>query len=488
MQSGIALHQNHSKVLGILEDSNRKIVLATNAKQLAGYLTVLVKKGGCVVLAQEILELARETGIIVSHQTEDLIEDICSRINESSRKTSREAIVFGAPARRACSTPLKWLIDFNDMVEDSLSTGHETEYGIFPKITTVTKEQPLAVFEAPAPATPGVDILGNKIEPDPEESGPVGPGRGVNFNASDKTFYALEDGRVRIRNNTLSVEPIIDIYGSLSMPNEEIRTSGTVRITDSILDNFSVKCTGEIILEGNLGAATLTTMQSLRIRGGFSGKIRGSVLIGEDVGARYVKDAIIQAGGNIFVHGDIESSEVKVLGKIVAQGSITGGITVAREGIEALNLGSTMGDKTYIVTGHNFLMDSHAELMKTISTKFRQDLHKLKTELDLITRKTKNLDDLDPNEKLRARIMVQKLEACGINLHDVDKETGPFIERKRHFVHCGILVHGMLYGGAEITVGNYTRKFNENIMGPLKLVEDTQTETVQLIKLIPEQQ
>ena len=278
---------------------------------------------------------------------------------------------------------------------------------------------------------------------------------------------------------------VLEVHGDQEVLDEGIRFHGTVHVKGSVLDDFTIKCTGKVIVEGNVYAARIVSLQSVAIRGGFNGKIRGTILAGEDVGARCVADAVIHAGRDVLVEEAIEASEVKCLGKIHAGGAIRGGVLVARGDIRAAEIGAPDGTKTFVVSGRNYLMDSHEDLMRIIADRFSQDILQVRAQLDGVLGEAKNLEDLEPAKQIRAKVLMQKLEASGISLENAKKKIDPEAVPRQECPNEGITVLRRLYAGTEVTVGNTTHTFDKNLAGPIRIDEDDKRQTVAIHKLIP---
>ena len=120
-------------------------------------------------------------------------------------------------------------------------------------------------------------------------------------------------------------------------------------------DGFSVKAAGNIEVNGTVAKAELDAEGDIIVHQGITGKNSGMVRAGRSLWARFIENAIVDAGNMVVVSDGIINSQVNALKKIICQGKrahVVGGRLRASEEINAKILGSpTSGTDTICEVG-----------------------------------------------------------------------------------------------------------------------------------------
>ncbi|MDR1466420.1 MAG: FapA family protein [Treponema sp.] len=183
------------------------------------------------------------------------------------------------------------------------------------------------------PAKDGIDI-------------PLPLGKNVHASEDGMTIIADINGQVLLVGSLVNVEPVFVVQGNVSLKTGNIIFLGTVEVTGNVEDGFSVKAAGNISVNGTVGNAELEAEGDIIVRQGITGKSKGSVKAGKSIWARFIENAVIDAGNMVIVSDGIINSQVDAYKRIVCQGKrarIVGGRLRASEEINAHVIGSSGG-------------------------------------------------------------------------------------------------------------------------------------------------
>jgi uncharacterized protein (DUF342 family) len=152
-------------------------------------------------------------------------------------------------------------------------------------------------------------------------------------------------------------------------------------------DGFSVKAAGNIEVDGTVEKAELDAEGDIIVHQGITGKNVGVVRAGRSIWARFIENAIVEAGNMVVVSDGIINSQVDAFKRIICQGKrahIVGGRLRASEEINAKILGSpTSGTETICEVG--FDPRSKQELDKFTALKEQAEKQLEDTQLNLQT-------------------------------------------------------------------------------------------------------
>ncbi|MDR1899278.1 MAG: FapA family protein [Treponema sp.] len=254
-------------------------------------------------------------------------------------------------------------------------------------IQNVVENQPLAKKIPAESGTVGRTVTGKVI---PAKNGrdmglPVG--KNVHVGDDGATIIADINGQVVVVSGKINVEPVYTVQGDVNLKTGNIIFLGTVIITGNVEDGFSVKAAGNIEVNGTVEKAELDAEGDIIVHQGITGKSGGLVRAGRSIWARFIENAIVEAGNMVVVSDGIINSQVDAFKRIICQGKrahIVGGRLRASEEINAKILGSpTSGTETICEVG--FDPKSKQELDKLTAAKEQAEKQLEDTQLNLQT-------------------------------------------------------------------------------------------------------
>ncbi len=182
-------------------------------------------------------------------------------------------------------------------------------------------------------------------------------GKNVKLSDDEKTAVAEINGQIMILSGKLNVEPIYVVPGDVNLKTGgNVTFLGTVLVKGSVADGFKVKAAGNIEVIGNVGKAELDAEGEIIVHQGVNGKNGGFVRAGKSVWAKFLENAIVEAGEIVVASDGIINCRVEANKKIICQGkraTIVGGVLRAAEEIHAKSLGSVAGSETVLEVGYD---------------------------------------------------------------------------------------------------------------------------------------
>ncbi|MEW6606583.1 MAG: FapA family protein [bacterium] len=196
--------------------------------------------------------------------------------------------------------------------------------------------QLLAVKNPPAPGKPGLTVTGEELTPQVGEDIPLIPGKNTYLSEDKQRIYSAVSGKISWRGHRVDVEEELQIQGDV---DEDIEFEGRVKISGNVGEKFKVHAGGDIIIGGLVQSAEITSGGSIEIGQEIS---KATITAEEDIKASAVKEATLEAKGNILIDGPILGSKVNGYRVICSgrRGIITGGTTSAKKEISAMAIGS----------------------------------------------------------------------------------------------------------------------------------------------------
>lgn len=280
---------------------------------------------------------------------------------EPGRPLQAQPVIMGYAATPPVDGRLEWTRDF--FAEGWQADAGAGDFDFFARVDNrgVGEGELLATLWPPVPGEPGLNVFGAKLAVGKPQKARLRCGKGVTTD-EDETgairYRATVAGRVRLTDGTVAVDDIYVIRGNLGLAIGNVHHTGTLQVEGDIEQGVTVEVGGDVIVRGMIEPCTITAGGSLHVAGGIVGNEEHRLVVGGDVQARYVRDASIDAVGDVSIAGEISHARLRTLGRVLAPGGrIAGGLTVARGGITVGQAGAAGATGTELVAGIDYQLE-----------------------------------------------------------------------------------------------------------------------------------
>lgn len=223
-------------------------------------------------------------------------------------------------------------------------------------------------------------------------------GKIVNFKVGKNVFISDDnlsvissvDGSIKFEYDTISVINTLDIKGDVGIETGNIVFSGKINISGNVCTGFSVKSNDDIVIGGLVEGAVIETDGNLTIKRGVQGADQAFLKVGGDLVTKFISSCRVICSGNIeadaITHSNVSSDNyIKIFGK---RGVIVGGDVYGRRGVEAKQIGTDMGTKTFIRVGADSEMYKEYQELQDMREQVVLSLKKIEQVLDLLNKQT----------------------------------------------------------------------------------------------------
>lgn len=279
------------------------------------------------------------------------------------------------------------------------------------RFAQVQEGDELARIVPPTAGTPGVDVYGQEVAPEPGK--PVGAEAGQNtyWNEDETAIHSAINGVADCVKGRVFVRPLVIIDGDVDMKSGNVEFDGEVEIRGSVRDHFFVRARSDIRIHGRVEGAEIVSREgSVEISKGVAGRGRCYISARADVSARYVEAATIYAGGTVEVRRAILNSKVVAGGSVLAEtgkGMIAGGTVHAAEAVAAKYVGNVNEPPTRIVLGISFEDFRRIEAIDRRIASLQHTLGKIDMILEQVTNFSRDLSSL-PAKQRREFLLLKK--------------------------------------------------------------------------------
>lgn len=307
--------------------------------------------GGCDLSSETILSFLRNNRVVYGVK-----EDVLQEFTDKPKYKEMVLVAEGSRPVNGRDAYIQYNFD-TDQSKIKLKEGANgrVDFKELNIIQNVVEGQPLARKVPAERGIPGKTVTGKVIPAKNGKDIPLPLGKNVHVADDQLTIIADMNGQVVISGGKINVEPVYTVQGDVNLRTGNIIFLGTVIITGNVEDGFSVKAAGNIEVHGTVEKAELDAEGDIIVHQGITGKSSGFVRAGRSIWARFIENAIVEAGNMVVVSDGIINSQVNANKSIICQGkraNIVGGRLVAAEEINAKVLGSPVsGTETICEVG-----------------------------------------------------------------------------------------------------------------------------------------
>lgn len=291
----------------------------------------------------------------------DELAEILAACGEPGQPLRAQPVILGYAPVPPVDGRLEWSRDY--FAEGWQADAGGSDFDFFARLDNraVAQGELLATLWPPVPGEPGLNVFGVKLAVGKPQKARLRCGKGVATEEDpDGTvrYRAAVAGRVRCNDGTVAVDDVYIVRGNLGLAIGNVRHTGTLQVEGDIEQGVTIEVQGDIVVRGMIEPCTISAGGSLQVAGGIVGNEEHRITLGGGLQARYVRDAAIDAVGDVSIAGEISHARIRTLGRVlVPAGRIAGGLTVARAGITVGQAGAAGATGTELVAGVDYQLE-----------------------------------------------------------------------------------------------------------------------------------
>ncbi len=438
--------------------------------------------------------LVKEELKFFGHRERDEIRNIVAQA-KLGKEVKNAIIMKGIPSENGENGKLEFYFqptkegpDFSqkDAKDDNI------DYHNLHLFDNVKRGEAIAKIHPPQRGTPGTTLLGEKHPATDGEALRLSFGEGVRMGSeitpgeAKDSIYAKINGRIEW-NEQASFISITDKYivKDVGFNTGDIDFIGDVEVNGDVIDTYNIKTGGNLFIKGNIEGSQIEAGGNLTFSG-ITGKDIATIKCGGLITAKFIDGTKVEALGDVLVKNEIVDSDIKTRGKVVLEKkAIIGGSVLALTGIESKNLGSDIGVKTILCAGKCYRSQKEIKNIKETIEQNAIRLEEISKFMNPLIADPKQVKRLTKDQKMELR----KTAAEFTDLNRKQTELPGKIEEIRNDVkkkaNPVINVLGTLHRGVDINLGSTIKQITTDEKKSMSIVENSRKKDLRFLPMVP---
>ena len=264
-------------------------------------------------------------------------------------------VARGIPPTHGENAVLTYHVDMNPVMEPKEYENGMVNFKDIGLIHPTKKGAVLVEKTLLTTGTPGTSVTGKIIAAIPGKDKKLPTGAHTVVNEDGTALLSGIDGYISIIGGRINVVNTYVVKGDVHYETGNINHNGIVVVMGDVRHGFMINATGDIFIHGTVESASITSGGSLVVQGGCIGEYN-TIEAGVNVVCKFID------GGSFDIRGDLKTtyiinSKIKCGGSVelIGSGIIRNSHIIARTAVKAKCIGSVRAaaDKTVIEVGND---------------------------------------------------------------------------------------------------------------------------------------
>ena len=415
--------------------------LTISENGMEAYLTIYA--GETVIGKREILKVLIEHGVI-----KGVMEHTLEEIEDGEYEGQTVMIAKGKIPKMGKDGWYEYFFRTNLAKRPKILEDGTADYKNVEWFESVKKGDKVVYYHSAEPGEDGFTVTGAVIPGKRGNDQKMLTGKGFVLKPDKQTYIADVDGMIHVEDGQLTIQEELELE-DVTIATGSLVFDGSMHIKGQVGDGTMIKATGDIIIDGFVGAAKIESRGRIVMKRGINADGRGYIKAKKGVISSYFENVEVYSEEDIQTNYCLNSN-VFTEGKIHVQDTLVGGRAYAEKGIVCKHAGSAAGTRTEIIQGMN------PELQKK-RIELGKEIQETESELTSLKQTLKELQQKYPPEIRNQMDVFLKVENA---IYMVGKKLTEQYETKRKIDyelskidHSKIEITGVAHEGVIVNLG-----------------------------------
>ncbi|MFO7731284.1 MAG: flagellar assembly protein A [Spirochaetia bacterium] len=440
--------EEESVMLRVRPYREAKIEVGLARDKMFAYLSLEEARGFAPALTINKVSEKLEEHKVVKGIDSSALSDAILEAKQGQQVEKREIAAGNPPVESTNTGKIKFHVQLASGEQVKIDKTGQADFRSHDDITAVEEKQLIAeIPSAGAGMQAGWNVCGEEVQAKGREGVEIQVGDNIRREEKEDgtvLLYAEKSGELEYDGKSIGVHVHHRVKGNVDMRCGNIKFPGTVEISGNVQRGFFVMAGGDIVVAGTVEGALLSAGNSIKVGQGIIGGNKAVIRAKQDIEAMFVEEGTLLSVGDIRLRNNCLRCQVKcngVLRLTTEKGSLIGGKTFSKHGLEVQNLGNDKGTHTVISFGQDYLVADQIE-------QHEKEIENLKQRVTTLDMEMKRHEEQGQRRQLE-KVRQEKLKS----LKMIEKRSMRlFTLRERYEQHFSskIVIRGTLYPGVVI--------------------------------------
>lgn len=428
--------------------SSKKIEVAVADDRMSAEIT-LADPGDERYIVPELIGALRRNKVVVGIKTEELIKMVTEKIYETP-----VVVAEGKPLIPAQEGYYEYFFDTNEHKTPEIREDGSTDYSAVGRLENVKEGQLIARYHPAVQGKNGSDVLGHEMVAKIAKEKAVLRGQHIERNDETNEYFAKLSGKISLKDNNVEILDVYEINEDITLIRKKVEFYGDLHINGDVENGVVIRAGRNIVINGTVGAATITAGGDIILQRGITGAGKGKVSARGNVFSDFIEHAKIEAGMDIYANSII-NAEISTNGNVIVsgkQGSIIGGNTHGLRGIVANAAGSDSEVRTVLHAG--FLKEDYTRFLQLEQKEKRLaiSLEQLIDELTKTLKARAKAGSVNSAQRERILAINKKKESMYEELKDIRNDKEMISKKMAMGGNASIIIRGDVHRNVLISI------------------------------------
>lgn len=195
----------------------------------------------------------------------------------------------------------------------------------------VKKGQTVAVYHEAQEGTPGYTIMGESLATKKGKEKPILTGSGFQILEDKKTYIAMENGKIELKDNRLVISSLL-VLDDVTSATGNADFDGSIYVRGNVGQGVSIHSTRDVLVDGYTESSVIEAGGDIILKKGNNASGRGFLRANGDVMGMFFESARVWAGGKVSANYCLRSeihagTRIEISGR---NGVLAGGLAQAQ--------------------------------------------------------------------------------------------------------------------------------------------------------------
>ena len=420
--------------------------------------------GSTALVDQDLSELLEKAGVIYGIDP-DALQQARTVLGERRSEFFNIPVAAGNPPGISTDAKILFELEIGPLAGRILEDG-SIDFRERRIMVGVNAGQHIATKIPSIPGSPGINVLGEVIEPEEGNDIKVTVSNDTAFSEEDMRVTATKDGVLSVVNNTLiKVCSRLLLPGDIDYKTGNVESGNALSIRGSIQPGFKVVADGDIEIGGSVMSGTVSGQANVVVKSGITGKTSRIEALG-DVDIRFIEQGTVESGGIVAIRTQSYYSRITAVSDIRCQAGskVMGGDLIAGGNLTASEVGSDNCDSTLLAAG----VDAKRLLLyQELQDSLVQQQNEITRWLQLYggsakSKKIRKMEEGVRDTKLKL-LQMNLIPETGLYSRGGGFDSDDQAEETGNIDKIRIDVHGTVFAGTKIRIGNRSISLEQTV-------------------------